>query len=335
MPSAPRIWLNYRPVRIGWVIPDRDIARLATAAAWSSCLWGGRFNPIIPIHDVILADQLVKTFAVDLLRPVHETDATRNFIDRFPYLRHDRWHETIFRQRRCEFADIRHVVRRIYQNQDKQAESALILPVWDPADVFHPLFSTVFGQYPTPSEDVADYKAGIRQAFDVPEKVLPLNQEVPRDLVDTIPPLLMTGYDLTRRRDPAGWLNPGVVLGSATDFDDLGNNLDGHGKHHPPTLVHLIHVSHEVSAYNAFDWMTRFFELCKLSVERSEPGLRCKRLINQFGSLQDCPRFGACGVYCANTALISPSLVAGQSSAFATLILQPEQSDSKPSRTSI
>ena len=135
MPSAPRIWLDYRSVRIGWVIPDRDIARLATAAAWNSCLWGGRFNPIIPIHDITLADQLVKTFAVDILLPVDGTDATRTFIDRFPYLLHDRWRETIFQQRRCEFADIRHVVRHIFRNQDKQAESALILPVWDLADV--------------------------------------------------------------------------------------------------------------------------------------------------------------------------------------------------------
>src|SRR5689334_6633352 len=138
MQNPPRIWLDYRPVRIGWVIPGRDIARLATVATWSSCLWGGRFNPIIPIHDVTLADQLVKTFAVDILLPVNGTDATRIFIDRFPHLSNDRSREAIFRQRRCEFADIRHVVRHIFRNQDKQAPSALILPVWDLADVLHP-----------------------------------------------------------------------------------------------------------------------------------------------------------------------------------------------------
>ena len=70
MPNAPRIWVNYRPVRIGWVIPDNDITRLAKAAAWSSCLWGGRFNPVIPIDDPALADQVVKTFALDVLIPI-------------------------------------------------------------------------------------------------------------------------------------------------------------------------------------------------------------------------------------------------------------------------
>jgi hypothetical protein len=51
MPSAPRIWLDYRPVRIGWVIPNKDISRLAKIAEWSSCLWGGRYNPVIPVSD--------------------------------------------------------------------------------------------------------------------------------------------------------------------------------------------------------------------------------------------------------------------------------------------
>ena len=221
MQGAPRIWLDYRPVRIGWVIPDRDITRLAKAAAWSSCLWGGQYNPVIPIDDPALAEQLVKTFAVDLLIPIEETDAARTFIERFPYLPHTRWHGTIFTRRQCEFADIRHVVRRIFRQQDKQAQSALILPVWDKADPLGALLSIVFGQYPAPDEHVADYKAGIRKAFDVPEKIIPADGAVPKELIDGIPPLALTGYDMTRGRDPTGWLNPGVFLGSASDFDDL------------------------------------------------------------------------------------------------------------------
>jgi hypothetical protein len=64
-------------------------------------------------------------------------------------------------------------VRRIFRNQDKQAQSALILPMWDQADPLGPLLSIVFGQYPVPDNHVADYKAGIRKAFDVPEKIIP------------------------------------------------------------------------------------------------------------------------------------------------------------------
>jgi hypothetical protein len=221
MANAPRIWLEYRPVRIGWVIPDRDIARLASAASWSSCLWGGRFNPVLPIHDAALADRLVRVFGVDLLIPIEGTPATQAFVDRFPHLRHNRWRHPIFQQGRCEFADIRHVLRRIYRDQDNEAKAGLVLPIWDQADALDPFFTVLLGRYPQPGDDVADYRAAIRNEFDVPEPTIPANGEPPPDLLEGIPPIPLTAYGMTRQRDPTGWLNPGVVLGSANDFDDL------------------------------------------------------------------------------------------------------------------
>jgi hypothetical protein len=221
MSDAPRIWLEYRPVRIGWVIPDRDMARLTTAASWSSCLWGGRFNPILPIHDAALAVRLVRVFGVDLLIPIEGTPATQAFVDRFPHLRHNRWRNPIFQQGRCEFADIRHVLRRIYRDQDNRARANLILPIWDQVDALDPFFTVLLGRYPPPGDEVADYRAVIRNEFDVSEPAIPANGELPPDLLNSIPPIPLTAYGMTRQRDPTGWLNPGVVLGSANDFDDL------------------------------------------------------------------------------------------------------------------
>jgi hypothetical protein len=221
MANAPRIWLEYRPVRIGWVIPDRDIARLVTAATWNACLWGGRFNPIIPVHDAELADRLVRTFAVDLLISIEGTAATQAFIDRFPYLAHNRWQNPIFQQGQCEFADIRHVLRRIYRDQDNQAKADLILPTWDQADALDPLLTLMFGRYPAPDDEVADYRTAIRNEFNVEEPAIPSTGEIPPALIESIPPLALTAYGMTRQRDPTGWLNPGIVLGSINDFDDL------------------------------------------------------------------------------------------------------------------
>src|SRR5262249_11524308 len=164
---------------------------------------------------------LVKTFVLDVLIPIDVTDNARTFIKRFPHLTYERLREPIFSGRRCEFADIRHAVRRIFRHQDKQAQSAVILPIWDQADGLSQLLSIVFGGYPAPDEQVVDYKAGIRKAFEVSEKIIPPDSQVPKELLDGIPPLALTGYDMTRRRDPTGWLNPGIVLGSASDFDDL------------------------------------------------------------------------------------------------------------------
>ena len=81
MNNPPRIWLDYRPVRIGWVVSNRDVAQLTAAARWNSCLWGGRFNPVIPMNDRGLSDKLICLFGVDVLLPVAPTDDTKAFID--------------------------------------------------------------------------------------------------------------------------------------------------------------------------------------------------------------------------------------------------------------
>jgi hypothetical protein len=221
MLNAPRIWLQYRPVRIGWVIADCDLARIETAASWSSCLWGGRFNPIIPIHDESLAEQLVKAFGIDLLIPIDGTEATQSFIKRFPYLDHNRWREQIFDRRECEFADVRHIARRIAKYPDKRVESALIQPTWESNDPIRQLLTVLLGRYPTPSDQIADYGAGMRRAFGVPEKAILNGGEVPKEMIEGITPLWLTGYEMTRSGRRSGWLGPAIVLGSTTSFDDL------------------------------------------------------------------------------------------------------------------
>ena len=44
----------------------------------------------------------------------------------------------------------------------------------------------------------------------------------------------------------------------------------------------------QVSAFRVFDWMKAFFAVCQMEIARSEPGLRCGRLIAQLGGLQAC-----------------------------------------------
>jgi hypothetical protein len=131
MQNPPRIWLDYRPVRIGWVLPDRDIARLATVASWNACLWGGRSNCLIPLHDSDLAQRLVTCFAVDVLIPAEADAASAAFVARFPHLEHHRCRLGIFHEHSCDFADIRHALRRMDLNHDERSVSQLLLPVWE------------------------------------------------------------------------------------------------------------------------------------------------------------------------------------------------------------
>jgi hypothetical protein len=113
MPDAPHIWLGYRPIRIGWFVTGGSLDQLRKAAIWSTALWGGRFNPIIPLHDLELSRNLVRTFPVDLLVPVEPDAATARFKEDFGHLITPLlWGERVFSDNRCNFVDIRHVVRR-------------------------------------------------------------------------------------------------------------------------------------------------------------------------------------------------------------------------------
>ena len=40
--------VSLRPVRIGFLVPPDDVATVSRVARLSTCLWGGRYNPIIP-----------------------------------------------------------------------------------------------------------------------------------------------------------------------------------------------------------------------------------------------------------------------------------------------
>jgi hypothetical protein len=124
------------------VISGPDSTQVMTAACWNACLWGGRYNCIIPAYDAALADNLVRCFGVDVLLPVQANPAVTTFIDRFPHLSHERWRDTIFERQRCEYADIRHTVRRIVALQDRDAQTRIRLPTWQEADTLASLFAT-------------------------------------------------------------------------------------------------------------------------------------------------------------------------------------------------
>jgi hypothetical protein len=221
MPSPPRIWLDYRPVRIGWVVTNQDIGQLVTAARWNACLWGGRHNCIIPTHDTALADRLVTCFGVDVLIPVQPGADAKAFVERFPHLEHHRWRESIFNQRSCEFADIRHPLRRIVTHQDKETERKIAIPAWTDNDPLSPLFTVQLGHYPTPDSNIPDYKAGVENAFKATAIPITATGELPPSLLDHVAPLALTSYDLSHERSHRGRQGPGIVLGSATDFDAL------------------------------------------------------------------------------------------------------------------
>jgi hypothetical protein len=215
MSSAPRIWLNYRPVRIGWLISDSSVPQLVRAATWSTALWGGRFYPVIPIQDTELAKNLVATFAVDLLIPIEQTTRATRFMEAFPhlYFTHS-LHRKVFEDGNCSFVDIRHAVNIAAERSRRRPNvhpSRFLKPSWQPDDPLSALFFLLLGDYPNPDEVRIHYSRGIDATLRRGPLPLDPNSELTIDLRRWITPLDLTSWDLTSERDLNGWLSPGFV----------------------------------------------------------------------------------------------------------------------------
>ena len=62
--------IRYRPMRIGLCIDEGDIEGFRVAIMLASTMWGGKFNPIIPVGE---SDVYVKTLSAAFQTAAHES----------------------------------------------------------------------------------------------------------------------------------------------------------------------------------------------------------------------------------------------------------------------
>ncbi len=80
--------IKYRPVKIGFLVRDGSIEDLVKSAGINTLLWGGIYNPIIPVSkDIKFAEQLINLFSVDVLFPVFHTNEVDELMKKYSLLR--------------------------------------------------------------------------------------------------------------------------------------------------------------------------------------------------------------------------------------------------------
>jgi len=360
MQNAPRIWLDYRPVRIGWVIPDRDVVRLSLIAACNSCLWGGGFNPAILMHDRELSANLIKTFAVDLLLDVNGNADTPLALTGYHISRprnREGWLNPaivlgsasdfddlalLWNLRaagaRAVFFDEAHAARlKSFANafletvRTRSLGKPVSINFWSRSDFSkdwkteldvrdiqprlcdarsnalwnnlniapnHPRFS-LWHRDVVPSYSEAGGEP--RASFALPDR--PFND----DDVQSLNQKYVVVVDASQYS-----LSPDANRTFETPFVPQLNEFYGRnfyfdynkaraerGRLDQGAIGIITEVSTqrlEISAFSVFEWLRAFFSACGLEIERSEPGLRCTRLISQLGNLQDCRVFKIRGV---------------------------------------
>lgn len=233
--STLSVRVRYRPLRIGWCVRHGDWEQLLTALKLTHTLWGGRFNPIIPVGaDEPRARQLIDAYRVDGLLPIERDPDLNAFANRFPWLHWPILSQSIFIQDEESaiptVLDIYHPVERIFEkffrnlpDDDEEAPPAkTILPTWEPSDPLAAVLTATFGAYPTKSELRRDYFMLVLEKLRATPIHLDESRDVPADLLESANPSEITRYTLSWDRSPNP-MDPGFYIGRADDFDDVVN----------------------------------------------------------------------------------------------------------------
>ena len=220
--------IRYRPMRIGLCVEEGDVEAFRMAVRINTTLWGGRFNPIIPIGGCKRsAKNLASAFQVDALQDISTGKPVTDFIDSLPHLKWPGYEKSLFarRERGTDamlldvYHPVRHLVQRPPAQSDKQFQAFLLQ--WDDADSLRDVLAASYGEYPTNEAIGKDYLKLFRQLKPVGVRVD--IDAVPSDATDMLSPLAVTTLELSPTRLSWGHEEPGFYFGSASDFTDLVN----------------------------------------------------------------------------------------------------------------
>lgn len=232
--------VKYRSIRIGFCVQNGNKGDLRKAVKNSTILWGGRFNPIIPIGvDNTYAQQLVKLFNPDILYPVGSSKEVDEFIERYPFLN---WYlsRTIFNAERqgspdyTNLADLQ-VPLKALRNEDKEKKKDLptyAIPSWLADDPMSDAFLVQFGDFPKKKTAGIDYRSLFAASTKAKQIQIDPKKSIPKLLHKALyPKRVSAGLFETSENQFA--FNDGIFVGNANSFDDLVNfwNISATGAH--------------------------------------------------------------------------------------------------------
>jgi hypothetical protein len=222
--------LRYRPVRIGWCVQRGDLAAFRHSARRSFSLWGGRFNPIIPIDDPTEARALIDLFRVDCLHAATKSEAATAFIESQAHLP---WPDYQGRfvidhghiGKTSTFADLLAPTRMLFEGHYKnnpQADPLVVLHEWSDEDPLADMLLATFGGLPTTEESAHDYRGLIQQHLRAP--LYKLAPDIPIELPG-MAQMSLAGFNRLAIEQHyavrSSHNEPGFYIGNAADFDDL------------------------------------------------------------------------------------------------------------------
>lgn len=238
MPSV-NLDVEYRPLRVGFLVRHNEIDDIVKAASINSLLWGGINNPLIPVsEDISLARDLVEQFQVDVLHPIVDDPQLMFLFEEYPYLD---WPKGIggpaliqdFEDEvRLTALNVFPLINKYWREHFRfDGESGCVIPRWDEGDKLSNLFAVLFGKYPSNIEKRLDFPQTYVNGLRAQEINIDITSSIPDVLATNITPITLTRRELDfyRTEIPIG---PGIYVGSIDEPPDVINfwNLRASGE---------------------------------------------------------------------------------------------------------
>jgi len=229
-----RASIKYKPLRVGFLVREGIIGDLKKAAGINCLLWGGIYNPIIPIAlgDNAFAEQLMDLFSVDLLYVVTSSPEIEAFVARYPFLR-DSGHyaEKIFyedwktKKQISGLLDSKNIIDlfwdKEYKSKPSVYKSNFLLLKWGETDPLADVFSLQFGFFPTEPDLKWDYKRIFLKGLHAQEQEISPGDKLTMNPRKSFGPIDLTGAELRGYATGVRFNGNGIYIGDSNNFDDL------------------------------------------------------------------------------------------------------------------
>lgn len=225
---------------MAWAILSTDRAAFREAVRHSHALWGGRFNPIVLV-DREEAEDIVKTYRADIVVPLGDNDAVKQFAERYQHFLIPPFFPKVTHmgqggEARSHLLDMYNAFSQWRDQPHWQAMAPDLRTFgWAVDDPLADIFLMQLGEYPAKDDIGLDYYGALQNAA-LPNPVVHLtiqkDQPIPMDTISS--PSL--GYLSTHGLEPhygigPSWNYPGFYVGDASNINDLVNywNLGASG----------------------------------------------------------------------------------------------------------
>lgn len=225
---ATNLFVNYRPLKIGFCIRENCIEDVTRAAELNTLLWGGIYNPIISIGaDTSFSSKLVEVFKLDLLYPVFDSPEIKKFIETFKNLRWPGYNnELLFHGEdgKLEMAvlDISNIINFYWEKEFKNSENSnCVLPLWNQEDKLSSVFTLEFGRYPKDPKLSFNHEIGYLKGLRAKKYKIIDGSEIKSSISEKMVPIALTEDRLILNGLGRSLDSNGIYLGKPDDFVDL------------------------------------------------------------------------------------------------------------------